>query len=65
MKNVKTGYMPKTAMIRKDDGTIIKDKGKIVKELKNMFEEMLNKLENRTTVKLNITVEELLDKSTI
>ncbi|KAL4083744.1 hypothetical protein QTP88_029060 [Uroleucon formosanum] len=29
IKNVKTGYRPKTLMIRKDDGTIITDKGKI------------------------------------
>lgn len=29
IKNVKTGYSPKTLMIRKDDGTIITDKGKI------------------------------------
>jgi len=32
VKNVKTGYMPKTTMIRKDDGTIITDKGKIANE---------------------------------
>jgi len=34
VKNVKTGYMPKATMIRKDDGTIVTDKGKIANELK-------------------------------
>jgi len=62
VKNVKTGYRPKTLMIRKDDGTIITDKGKIANEFKRMFEEMLNQQENRTTIEVNVTAEELLDK---
>jgi hypothetical protein len=62
VKNVKTGYMPKTTMIRKDDGTIVTDKGKIGNEFKNMFEEMLNQPGNGATVEVNATVEELLDK---
>lgn len=37
VKNVKTGYMPITTIIRKNDGTIITDKGKIANEFKNMF----------------------------
>jgi len=65
IKNVKTGYRLKTLMIRKDDGTIITDKGKIANELKKMFEEMLNQQENRTTIEVNVTAEELLDKPTI
>jgi len=43
--------------------TIIK--GKIANKFKNMFEEMLNLPENRITVEVNVTVEELLDKPTI
>jgi len=65
VKNVKTGYMPKTTMIRKDDVDIVTDKGKIANKFKNMFEEILNQPENRTTVKVNAIVEELLDKPTI
>jgi len=30
-----------------------------------MFEEMLNQQENRTTIEVNVTAEELLDKPTI
>lgn len=65
VKNVKTGYRPKTSMIRIDDGTIITDKGKIANEFKRIFEEMLNQQENRTTIEVNVTAEELLDKPTI
>jgi len=52
-------------MIRKDDGTIVTDKGIIANEFKNMFEEMLIQPENITTVEVNATVEELLDKPTV
>lgn len=57
VKSVKTGYMPKTTMIRKDDRIIITNKSKIKNEFKNIFEKMLNQPENRTTVEVNVTAE--------
>jgi len=65
MKNVKTSYRPKTTMIRKNDRAIITDKSKIANEFNNMFGEISNQPGNRTTIKVNVTAKELLDKSTI
>lgn len=57
MKNVPSGYKPKKTMIRKIDATET-DNGKVVNEFKSMFKEMFNQPENRTTIEVNVTVEE-------